>query len=254
VIVSLLPTIAAVFMLLFARFGTMVMLLPGLGEQAVPARIRLAMALVLCFLFYPMVSGLYPADRLQVMSSVILLMAGEMAIGFMIGLATRIMMSVLQTAGTTIASQTGLAFAMSMDPGQGTQGALFGNFLSLLGITLIFVTDLHYMAIAALYDSFTLFPPGKLLPVGDAAEFGVGAVADAFRVAMQIAAPFIVFGLVFYLGLGLLNRLMPQMQIFFIAMPATIMFGLLLTFLLLGSMMAWYLNHIEIGLGRFLAQ
>ena len=253
-IVTLLPSIATVFMLLFCRFGTMVMLLPGLGEQAIPARIRLSIALVLCLMFYPLVSGLYPAARIGALSSVLVLAAGEMAIGFTIGLASRIILSALQVAGTTIATQAGLAFAQSVDPSQGTQGALFGNFLSLLGITLIFVTDLHYLALAALHDSFKLFPPGEWLPVGDVAQLVVTAVADAFTIGIQMASPFVIFGLVFYLGLGLLNRLMPQVQIFFIAMPANILFGLILTFLLIGSIMAWYLSHVETGLGRFLAQ
>ncbi len=252
--VSLLPSIATVFMLLFSRLGTMVMLMPAIGEQAVPARIRLAMALVLCLLFYPLVANLYPADRLASLSSVLVLAAGEMAVGFMVGLAARIILASLQVAGTTIATQAGLAFAQSVDPSQGTQGALYGNFLSLLGIALIFANDLHYLVIGGLYDSFTLFPPGQWLPIGDAAQLAVMVVADAFRVGIQMASPFVVFGLVFYLGLGLLNRLMPQVQIFFIAMPANILFGLILTFLLIASIMAWFLSHVETGLGRFLVQ
>ena len=80
---------------------------------------------------------------------------------------------------------------------------------------------------------------------GDAAQMAIEAVAGAFVIGVQMWAPFIVFGLVFYLGLGILGRLMPQLQVFFIAMPATIAVGLVLFALLLAMMMGWYLMHFE---------
>jgi len=254
VVVTILPTIAAVFLLLFARFGTMVMLLPGLGEQSIPTRIRLAFALMFTLLMYPAASALYPIGPTTGLPRILTLMAGEMLIGFFIGLVARMILSALQVAGTTIASQTGLAFAQAVDPAQGVQGALVSNFLGLLGMTLIFVTDLHHLAIVGVYDSLKLFPPGALPASGDMTEVAVATVTDAFRIGMQLSAPYLVFGLVFYFGLGLLNRLMPQIQIFFIAMPANIMFGLVLLLLLIGSMMAWYIGHYEASIGQFLAR
>ena len=132
------------------------------------------------------------------------------------------------------------------------QGALFGNFLSVVGVTLVFVTDLHFLAIAAIHDSFELFPPGRWIPLGDAAEMITMTVAGIFSIGMRMAAPFIVFGLIFYFGLGLLNRLMPQMQIFFIAMPANIVIGTLMLMVLLATIMTWYLGHYENAFGQFL--
>jgi flagellar biosynthetic protein FliR len=73
----------------------------------------------------------------------------------------------------------------------------------------------------------------------------IQVVAGAFVIGVQMAAPFIVFGLVFYLGIGILSRLMPQMQVFFIAMPATISVGLILLAILLAMIMGWYLMHFE---------
>ncbi len=253
-VVSFLPSIAAIFLLLFARFGTMIMLLPALGEQRIPVRIKLAFALAFTLLMYPTASVLYPIDATTPMPRILALMVGEMIVGFFVGLAARLILSALQVAGTTIAGQMGLAFAQSVDPTQGVQGALYSNFLGILGITLIFVTDLHHLAIGGIYDSLRLFPPGQVPPVGDMAELVLMTIADAFRVGIQIAAPFMVFGLVFYLGLGLLNRLMPQIQIFFIAMPANILFGLVLTLLLIGSIMGWYVGHVETSFGRFLVK
>jgi len=251
--IEVLPSVAFVYMLIFARVGTMLMLMPALGESSFPARLRLVFALALALVLYPVVFQDYPAlpDDL---GGILRLVFGEFAIGFLIGLTTRFITFCLQVAGATIAFQVGLGFAQNVDPTQGIQGALFASFLSMVGITLIFATDLHYLFLAAIRDSYVLFRPGAALPVQDAAQMAVNVFADTFRVGIQISAPFIAFGLIFYLGLGVLSRLMPQVQIFFIAMPANILLGLLLLALLLTGIMAWFLDHVTNGVMPFIAQ
>ncbi|MGA0596464.1 flagellar biosynthetic protein FliR [Enterovirga sp. CN4-39] len=243
------PELASLFMLTFARVGTLVMLLPGTGERLVPARLRLAFAFLLTLLLLPIVRNLFPAgDAPQV---VIGTMIGEVAIGLMLGLATRMVVSALQTAGNIVAQELGLSFAMTIDPTQGGgQEAAIGNFLTLLGITLVFATDLHHLAIAAIGNSYELLPPARLPEAGDAAQLAIGAVGRAFRLAVQISAPFIAFAFLFNLGLGILSRLMPQMQVFFLAMPLTILIGVLVLLAALGMMMSVYLGQ----LGAFLSQ
>ncbi len=242
--IELLPSVAFVYMLIFSRTGTILMLMPALGESSFPARVRLVFALALALVLYPVVVNDYPPIP-QDFGTILRLLVGEMAVGFLIGLTTRFITACMQIAGATIAFQIGLGFAQNIDPTQGIQGALFASFLSMLGITLIFATDMHYLFLGAIRDSYFLFHPGAVIPVRDAAMMAVETFAGTFRVGIQIAAPFIAFGLVFYLGLGVLSRLMPQIQIFFVAMPANIMIGFLLLALVLGSTMAWYLDHVE---------
>ena len=183
----------------------------------------------------------------------IALLFGELAIGFGIGLCAKMITSVLQIAGMIMANQSGLAFALGTDfANQGQQGALFGNFLSILGITLVFVSDSHFLVIAALHDSFTIFPPGLAPPVGDFSQNATETVAHVFSIAVRMSAPFLVVGLVFYFGLGLLNKLMPQMQIFFIAMPVNIAIGLFLLMVLIATLMMFYLDHFQESLGKFI--
>ena len=250
--VSILPDIAVVFMLMFARLGTMAMLMPGLGETGVPTRVRLVLALAVTVLFYPAVSGLYPSGLAQRPAMLGLLLAGEIAVGLFVGMSARLIMSATQVAGTVIANQLGLGFAMAVDPTQGQQGVIFGNFLSLLAVTLVFALDLHHLAIAGLSGSFRLFHPGDMLPVGDFARSALATVAEAFRIGVQISAPFLAFGMVFNLGLGMLQKMMPQFQIYFAAMPLSIGLGLLLFGLVLAATMAWYADHLRDGLGRLL--
>jgi flagellar biosynthetic protein FliR len=139
----------------------------------------------------------------------------------------------------------GLGFVTAVDPTQGQQGMIVGNFLAVLGITLIFATDLHYLVIAALNDSYTLFRPGEVPIIGDVANLLSNTAASAFRIGIQLAAPFLVFGLLFNLGLGVLARLMPQMQVFFVGLPLSIMIGFLILLLALGAMMMTFLNYTE---------
>ncbi|WP_439530785.1 flagellar biosynthetic protein FliR [Pannonibacter sp.] len=251
---SFLPAMAAMFMLMFARLGTMVMLLPALGESSIPGRMRLTIALAVTLVLYPMASRSYPADLTTNLPQLGVLLAGEFLIGFAIGLSARMITAALQIAGTIIASQIGLAFAMGSDlTNSGQQGALIGNYLSILAVTLVFVTDAHFLIIAALHDSFTLFPPGDLMPVGDFTKVAVDTFAHVFSIAVRMSAPFIVVGLVFYFGLGLLNKLMPQMQIFFISMPVNITLGIVLLLVLIGTIMSWYLTHFAEQIGRYTA-
>lgn len=241
--VSFLPALAAAFMLVFARIGTMLMLLPGLGESSVPVRVRLTAALVLAALLLPLHRAAYHID-LQAIGPVGAMLAREILIGGMLGMIARLAMSAVQVAGSVIAQQLGLGFVTAIDPSQGEQGALVGNFLSLLSITLIFTTNLHYLVIAALNDSYTLFPPGAVPLTGDMAALTTHTIAAAFRIGVQLSAPFLVFGLLFNIGLGVLSRLMPQMQVYFIGLPLSIMVGLIILVLVLGAMMTTYLGSI----------
>lgn len=243
-----LPETAYLYLLIFARIGTILMLMPALGEQIIPARMRLSFSLLFALVLFPLLSPSLP--RLpEDMLEVVVLVLHELLVGFILGVIMRLLVSSTQVAGSVIAFQVGLSVAQSADPTNGgIQGAIIGSFLSFLGIALIFATDLHHVALAAVYDSYMIFSPTDPLMFGDAAEMVVQTVAGAFVVGVQMSAPFIVFGLVFYLGMGLLARMMPQLQVFFVAMPATIGVGLILLALLLSMMMGWYLLHFESGL------
>jgi flagellar biosynthetic protein FliR len=242
--VSFLPALATAFLLIFARAGTMLMLLPGLGEMSVPMRLRLTIALILAAVLLPLHRNEFQID-LRSIGPILVLLATEMLVGAVLGMTARMTISALQVAGSVVAQQLGFGFVMAIDPTQGQQGVLVGNFLTLLGVTLIFATDMHHLIIAALHDSYTLFRPGEVPGTGDMAELMTRSFAMAFRIGIQLSAPFLVFGLVFNLGLGILSRLMPQMQVFFVGMPLSIMIGLVLLLLVIGAMMGTFLGYLE---------
>jgi flagellar biosynthesis protein FliR len=241
--VSFLPALGAVFMLVFARTGTMVMLLPGVGEEGVSTRLRLTVALVLAAVLLPLHRNAYPINTGALGPDLVLLVE-EILIGAVLGITARLTISSLSVAGSVIAQQLGLGFVTSVDPTQGEQGAIIGNFLTMLGITLFFATDMHYLVIAALNESYNLFEPGEVPAVGDVASLVTKTVSGAFRIGIQLSAPFLAFGLLFNVGLGVLSRLMPQMQVFFVALPLSILIGFLFLALALGMMMQIYLGYL----------
>lgn len=246
----LLPGIAAAFLLTFARVGTLLMLMPGIGESFVSARVRLALALLMSLVLFPMVRPLLPTAGGPASPALVTALIGEVAVGLTLGLAVRLVIAALQTAGNVVAGQLGLSYAMTVDPTMGGQQAALGNLLALLGVTLILTTDLHHVALGAIADSYALLPPAGGPATADAAALTVKAAARGFALALQIAAPFIAFGILFNLGMGVLSRLMPQLQVFFLGAPAMILIGFLVLFAVVGAMMAVFLNDV----GAFLAE
>src|SRR5262245_20415753 len=115
---------------------------------------------------FPLFRAGYTID-LRSPGPLLIALAQELIIGLVLGLTARLTISALQVAGSVIAQQLGLGFVTAVDPTQGQQGLILGNFLTLLGVTLIFATDLHHLVIAGLHDSYRLFQPGSTLPVGD---------------------------------------------------------------------------------------
>jgi flagellar biosynthetic protein FliR len=230
--------------LIFARLGAILMLMPGIGEPGVPPRARLAFALMFSLALAPFIAPELPAEPVQPLAMAAMLMS-EALIGLMIGAVMRMFMSVASVAGQIVGQQTGLAMAQAFDPSQGQSGALMSTFLNLLFIVLIFVTNLHHLLLLAARGSYYVMPVGSLPPLADAAEWALTVFSDSFRIGVQISAPLIVFGLVFYFGLGVLSRLMPQAQIFFIAMPVNILAGFFIFAISVGAMAMVWLQRLE---------
>ena len=240
------------YLLVFSRVGAMVMLLPAIAEMGVPARVRLVLALAIAFALTPQVQGSYPAIAPQSTIALVIMIAQEVTAGVLVGAMARIIMSALQVAGYLIATQIGLAYAQTLDPTQNTQGAVLGNFMTLLGTTLIFMTNLHHLAIGAIAGSYEMLPPGGHLPTGDMAQLVITLVSSSFALGFQLAAPFLVFGFALYAGLGVLARLMPQLQVFFVAVPLNIVCGFLILIALLGSLMTVFLTFYANQMAVFL--
>lgn len=236
--------------LVFARVGAIVMLMPGIGEQAVPPRVRLSFALLLALAITPMVTGVLPA-----LPSTVGSMAGhvirEVLIGLMLGALMRVLLSALSVAGELVSLQTTLSMAQTTNPMQAMPGSSLATFLGLFGLVLIFASDLHHLFVSGLFESYRLFSPAKAVPVADAAALAARTTGQAFSLGVQLAGPVIVFALIFNVAVGLVGRVMPQFQVFFVAAPLQILLGLAVFALSLGAVGLVWVEKYRVFLETF---
>lgn len=236
--------------LVFARVGAIVLLLPGVGESYVPARIRLSFALLMALVLTPVVQAAMPA-----LPSTISGMAGwiirEVITGLMIGSVIRLFLSALGVAGEIVSLQTTLSFAQTANPLQAQPGTTIAAFLTLLGVVLVFATNLHHLFIAAMVGSYEVIRPTGPLIYQDAVELVLRTVSDSFALGVQLAAPVLVFALIFNLATGLVGRVMPQFQIFFAATPLNVLLGLSVFALSLGVLGMVFIDRYRAVAGFF---
>lgn len=240
------------FLLIFCRLGAAMMSLPAVGENSVPPRIRLSIALLTAALSVPILGPGLPPLPAQPFHLAFLAVT-EIGFGLALGIMSRLVMSAMHVAGTIIAIQAGLSAAMFFDPNQGSQSVLISSALVFLGIALVFATDLHLLALQAAYDSYTLFPPMRAPSFGDFANAATDMVASSFAVGLKMAAPFIVYGIIFNVALGLLNRLMPTLQIFFIMQAPQIATSLFVLGFSLAAIGILFTTRYEEHMAQFLA-
>lgn len=232
-------------LLVFCRVGGMVSLLPGLGEQTIPMRVRLLIALALTFLITPLVGGVVPSIP-QTVAGLAALIVSETLIGAAFGAVARLFMGALSMAGQIMGLQTGIAVAQTFDPAQGQSGALFAIFLNIAAVVLIFVTGLHHQMIIAMVGTYQVLTPGSDPMIGDFAQLAINISGEAIVFALRMAAPLILFGLVFNAGMGVMAKMMPAMQVFMVAMPITITGGMAIFALTAGTgLMIWLTRYGE---------
>lgn len=239
-------------LLVFSRLGSAMMLLPGLGEQTIAPRIKLLLALGTSVIVAPLVAPMLP-DMPADPVSLLLILGGEIAVGIFIGTVARILFNALSIAGTLIAFQTGLSSAQVLNPALAEQESLPGVLIGLMAIVIIFETDLHAMMVRGLVDSYMLFTPTHLPPVGDFTETITRVTSRSFRIGLQLAAPFIVISTVLMAALGLLSRLVPSLQIFFLALPLQLGLGLGLIAVTLPTLLLYFFDDFASGIGSLLA-
>lgn len=244
-----LPAGVFAVMLVFARVGGVMMLVPGFGDVVVPQRLRLILALYLSVLLASVLT-LPPIPAAA--GDFVGLVGGELLTGVFLGMMVRIMVSALDAAGVIISLQMGLAIAQMYDPGAAQQSVLTSVFVSMMGVLLMFLTDTHHLLLRGIANSYGLFVPGALLPVGDLADSMAHMTGASFRLGLELSAPFVIMGILFNVALGLISRLMPQLQLFMVVMPLQIIGGLAILGGTLLAVMTWFLDDFTRALNALL--
>lgn len=245
--VWLLPRYAFGFVLVLARGGAACMLLPGIGEAEVPAPMRAGFALALTLALLPVLAPDLPPPPADLARGMAMIVA-ELAAGLVLGWLARLLLLALPLAGQITALLAGQASVLQPDAVMGPQGAAMARLFALAGPVLLLASGLYALPLEALAGSYRVFPAGVLLPAGDAVQVGLAAVIACFGMALRLAAPFLLTGIVWHVTLAALARLAPQVQVFFLAAPAHLLGGLLLLGALGAAILAAWQTHAAAGL------
>ncbi|WP_259783175.1 flagellar biosynthetic protein FliR [Aestuariispira ectoiniformans] len=240
------------FALVFCRIGAFLMIMPTIGESYISPRVRLLFSLMMTLVVTPVLAKNLPEMPVTI-AGLAVLVGIEILIGLFLAQIMRILTTALSTAGTVIAFVTGFSNAMLFNPLISSQGSLHSVLLSMLGSVLILATDMHHLMLRAIIDSYQLFAPGVMPVVGDMADTIAKTVAKSFLMGMQLASPFLLLSIMYNVLLGLLARLMPQLQVFFIGLPLQIMMGVTALAIGISGLMIWFLRYFAEGISPFLS-
>jgi flagellar biosynthetic protein FliR len=241
-----LPALAFQAVLVLARIGAAAMILPGLGEQDVPAPVRLALALGLVPVLLPVLAPGLP-DAPDSAGETLRLMALEVMTGLWIGGLARLLALALSVAMQAGASLLGLSAILVSDPALGGGASALGRLGTLASAVLVLSTGLHALPLRALAESYALMPPGSPWPAGEAAAEVAQAGAAMLALALRLAGPFVVVAVMINLAMALVARVAPSVQVFFVAAPGQILAGLALLALLAPSMLAIFHQALQAG-------
>ncbi len=238
--------LAFTFMLVLCRSAAAVMLLPALGESEPPVMLRAGLAVGLAALLVPVVSASIPQEPASFLR-LAGMVAVELLAGGLIGWLARLLVLALPAAGQVVSLMIGQSSVLQPDALLGAQSAVFGKLFSMLAPVLVLSTGLYALPLSALSDSYAVFPAGGGISSGDLAETAVKAVGGSFALALRLASPFVLLSVVWQVALGLLSRLVPQIQVYFLALPGQVLGGLLLAALLSAAIVHAWLTAVGDG-------
>ena len=239
-----LPGFAFAFVLVLARTSMTVMLMPGLGEADPPPTIRAGIALAITVLLLPIIAPLVPAVPDSGMASAGMVTA-ELCVGALLGWLARLPVLALTMAGSVVSYMVGLSNVVQTDPALGGQSAAMARLFGLVAPVLVLSTGLYALPLSALAGSYDLVAPGTLLPAGPLADTIATGVSFSVGLAIRLSAPFLLIGTVFQVGLGLLARLVPQLQPYGAAVPGQILGGLALLAILALPMLTYWTDAVR---------
>lgn len=228
---------SSTYFLVFVRLGTFIALLPGFGEESLPTRIKVFLAVGASLIVAPGVDNY--AALMPFSQSIVV----EVLNGFTLGIGFRLFVICLQVAGVIAAQSTSLSQLVGAQSAEPLPA--IGHILLISGLALFLLSGLHLAALGLFYKSFVLAPLGHLILTGSTSEWGVGLVSATFNLAFSIATPFIVASVIYNLALGAINRAMPQLMVVFVGAPLITFGGIVVLMIAIPLMMESWLIELR---------
>jgi len=215
-----------IFLVVFARLSAMTMTMPIFGYKTVNVRIRVMLSFMLTLIIVPVLGAKQFSEINSIITLLILLMK-EILIGMMIGFGARLLFDGFSMAGEFIGRQMGMAIMNVLDPTSQEQQPIVTQFWMLIMVTFFIITNSHYFLIETLFQNFTLIPPGGGHFSAELGRTFISGGSQLFKIAVQFAAPAMIFLLLVDISIAFIARVMPQMNVFFVTLPLKIGVGMM---------------------------
>ncbi|MBD0702732.1 flagellar type III secretion system protein FliR [Pseudomonas sp. Fig-3] len=230
-------TWVASFILPLFRVTAVLMSMPVFGTTLVPTRVRLYFALAITVVIAPGLPPMPPVNALDL--SALMLVAEQILIGVLMGFSLQLFFQAFVVAGQIISIQMGMAFASMVDPTNGVNSAVIGQFLTMLVTLLFLAMNGHLVVFEVLTESFTTLPVGSAMLVNHFWDIA-GKLGWVLGAAMVLVLPAITALLVVNIAFGVMTRAAPQLNIFSIGFPLTLVLGLVIFWISLGDLLNQY--------------
>ena len=232
------------FLFVFARLGGAFLFMPFYASVYIPPRIRLIFALALAVMLTPVLSGQLPPPP-ENGPELFRFLLIEITVGLFLGLFPFFLMTAIDLVGVNASMAISFSNATLFDPQTNVQSTVLTGFLTLCSLLLIVSTDLYQVLLGAVLSSYDVFPVGKSLLTGDMMQALAKALSAAFTYGFQISSPFIIMIILLYSSMGVMSRLMPQLNIIFIVMPLQVYLGLALMMVSLSVILWWFMDFLR---------
>ncbi len=236
--------------MIFLRIGAVFVLIPGFSASYINIQVRLIFALAVSLVSMPLITPMLPTEPSE-FSIMVQYILNEISVGIFLGMVMQFLFFALNFAGSLASQAIGFANAQIFDPTFQNQTMLIESFLSIVAITVVFIMDIHHLMLEAIIDSYYLFIPGQPIPWADFASHLTETVTKSFTFGFKLGSPFIAFTIIFYTSIGLVSRLMPQLNIFFLSLPLQIYLGIGLLFITAPIIISVFLRYFDEGLYLF---
>ena len=232
------------FFLLFARFGSALMIFPFFADVSISSRARLLFAFFLTIALFPLLQTKIPLMPDSTIELVTYLLV-EILVGIFLATTARIFMTAMTVGGELIAYTSGFQAASLFDPQTQSNNIAPAVFLGITSVVMVLAANLHHVMLEGVVYSYEVIPVGQLPEIEASFEAVLQTVKNIFVIGIKLAAPIMVTGFLGYIGFGIFNRLIPQFQAFFVAIPLTIVLGLFVLGIALGSMLTLFTEELQ---------
>ncbi|MCO6051070.1 flagellar type III secretion system protein FliR [Mesorhizobium sp. RP14(2022)] len=242
--------VIAVF-LAFCRIGACFLVMPGTSSVRVPTQVRLFVALAATFAIFAHLSDSLLPVATRNMTVLVPAIAGELMVGGLIGLLARLYVMALQFMGTAIANLVGYGAAGGAAVEEPESQSPLASLISFSALLLLFVFDFHHEVVRALVESYRMVPVGAAFDARAALTDVTDTLSEAFQVTLRLGSPFVAYAILVNLAIGFINKLVPQIPVYFISQPFTIAGGLVLLYLGAGTLLSLFADgFVPVSLGK----